>query len=93
MITAEAGLPDGVFNVVTGLGPTVGAPLVSRPLVRRVSFIGSVATGRIAAERVIPVALELGGKSPILVFADADLDAAARAEVRLRGCRGRRLPG
>src|SRR5882757_11208559 len=67
-ITAEAGLPDGVLNVVTGLGPTVGVPLVSHPLVRRVSFTGSVATGRaigrIAAERVIPVALELGGKSP-----------------------------
>ncbi|MER7182375.1 aldehyde dehydrogenase family protein [Streptomyces hyaluromycini] len=82
-ITTEAGLPDGVLNVVTGLGPTVGVPLVSHPLVRRVSFTGSVATGRaigrIAAERVIPVVLELGGKSPILVFADADLDAAARA--------------
>uniref|UniRef100_UPI001C30651B aldehyde dehydrogenase family protein n=1 Tax=Streptomyces sp. GbtcB6 TaxID=2824751 RepID=UPI001C30651B len=73
----------GVLNVVTGLGPTVGVPLVSHPLVRRVGFTGSVATGqaigRIAAERVIPLALELGGKSPILVFAVADLDAAARA--------------
>ncbi|MGW3291035.1 aldehyde dehydrogenase family protein [Streptomyces sp. NPDC001002] len=82
-ITAEAGLPDGVLNVVTGTGPAVGTPLVSHPLVRRVSFTGSVATGRaigrIAAERVIPVALELGGKSPLVVFADADLDAAARA--------------
>ncbi|MGW0833406.1 aldehyde dehydrogenase family protein [Streptomyces prunicolor] len=82
-IATEAGLSDGVLNIVTGLGPTVGVPLVSHPLVRRVSFTGSVATGRaigrIAAERVIPVALELGGKSPILVFADADLDAAARA--------------
>ncbi|WP_416960485.1 aldehyde dehydrogenase family protein [Streptomyces sp. Agncl-13] len=82
-IATQAGLPDGVLNVVTGLGPTVGVPLVSHPLVRRIGFTGSVATGRaigrIAAERVIPVALELGGKSPILVFADADLDAAARA--------------
>ncbi|MEU6573456.1 aldehyde dehydrogenase family protein [Streptomyces sp. NPDC046805] len=82
-IATEAGLPDGVLNVVTGLGPTVGVPLVSHPLVRRVSFTGSVATGqaigRIAADRVIPVALELGGKSPIVVFADADLDGAAKA--------------
>ncbi|MFJ4781724.1 aldehyde dehydrogenase family protein [Streptomyces sp. NPDC088794] len=82
-ITAEAGLPDGVLNVVTGVGPAVGTPLVSHPLVRRISFTGSVVTGRavgrIAAERVIPIALELGGKSLLLVFADADLDAAARA--------------
>ncbi|MGC4998437.1 aldehyde dehydrogenase family protein [Streptomyces sp. DT195] len=82
-IATEAGLPDGVLGVVTGLGPTVGVPLVSHPLVRRVGFTGSVATGqaigRIAAERVIPVGLELGGKSPIVVFADADLDGAAKA--------------
>jgi len=82
-IAAEAGLPDGVLNIVTGLGSTVGVQLVSHHLVRRIGFTGSVTTGRaigrIAAERVIPVGLELGGKSPILVFADADLDAAARA--------------
>ncbi|MFG3026111.1 aldehyde dehydrogenase family protein [Streptomyces sp. NPDC048254] len=64
-------------------GGQLRTPLVSHPLVRRVGFTGSVAPGqaigRIAAERVIPVALELGGNSPILVFADADLDAAARA--------------
>jgi aminomuconate-semialdehyde/2-hydroxymuconate-6-semialdehyde dehydrogenase len=79
-ITAEAGLPDGVFNVVQGLGPEAGAPLVAHPDVRRVCFTGSVATGRqvaaAAGARLTPVSLELGGKSALLVFADADLDLA-----------------
>ncbi|MET0767382.1 MAG: aldehyde dehydrogenase family protein [Aeromicrobium sp.] len=80
-ICLEAGLPPGAFNVVTGTGVDVGAPLVEHPLVRKVAFTGSVragrAIGRIAADRVIPVALELGGKSPHIVFDDADLAAAA----------------
>ncbi|WP_017599822.1 aldehyde dehydrogenase, partial [Nocardiopsis lucentensis] len=79
-IAAEAGLPPGVLNVVQGYGAEVGAPLVAHPGVRRVSFTGSVPTaGAIAAAasaNLTPLSLELGGKSPLLVFADADLDLA-----------------
>ncbi len=79
-ITSEAGLPDGVFNVVQGLGPEAGAPLVAHPDLARVAFTGSVATGRqvaaAAGAQLTPVSLELGGKSPLIVFADADLDLA-----------------
>ncbi|XRQ10537.1 aldehyde dehydrogenase [Actinomadura welshii] len=79
-IAAEAGLPDGVLNVVQGLGAEVGAPLVAHPGVRRISFTGSVPTARAiaaaAAPNLTPLSLELGGKSPLLVFADADLDLA-----------------
>jgi len=79
-ICLEAGLPPGIVNVLTGTGREVGVPLVKHPGVRMVSFTGGTITGRaiagIAAERLIPVALELGGKSPHIVFADADLDAA-----------------
>jgi acyl-CoA reductase-like NAD-dependent aldehyde dehydrogenase len=75
-----AGLPPGVVNVVPGDGPTTGESLVSHPGVDMVSFTGSTAAGRrvalLAAERVRPVALELGGKSPQVVLDDADLDAA-----------------
>jgi aminomuconate-semialdehyde/2-hydroxymuconate-6-semialdehyde dehydrogenase len=84
-ITAAAGLPDGVFNVVQGLGGEAGAPLAAHPGVARVSFTGSVATGRsvaaAAGAQLTPVSLELGGKSPLLVFADADLDLAVRHAV------------
>ncbi|WP_214316853.1 aldehyde dehydrogenase [Nonomuraea sediminis] len=80
-ITAEAGLPDGVFNVVQGYGAEVGPPLTGHPEVRRISFTGSVATARTiaasAAPNLTPLSLELGGKSPLLVFADSDLDLAA----------------
>ena len=79
-IALEAGLPAGILNVVTGLGATTGKWLVEHPGVRMVSFTGGTATGRaigmIAADRLIPVALELGGKSPHIVFEDANLDAA-----------------
>jgi aminomuconate-semialdehyde/2-hydroxymuconate-6-semialdehyde dehydrogenase len=79
-IAAEAGLPPGVFNVVQGLGTEAGAPLVANPDVRRISFTGSVPTarsiGEAAARNVTPVSFELGGKSPLLVFEDADLDLA-----------------
>ncbi|MEI7999811.1 MAG: aldehyde dehydrogenase family protein [Actinomycetes bacterium] len=82
-LATEAGLPDGLLDVVTGLGPDVGTPLAAHPLVRRVAFTGSVATGRhlahVAADRLVSVTLELGGKSPVVVFADADLDRAAAA--------------
>ena len=79
-ITRDAGLPDGVFNVVQGLGAEAGAPLVAHPDLARVAFTGSVATGRqvaaAAGAQLTPVSLELGGKSPLIVFADADLDLA-----------------
>lgn len=78
----QAGMPEGVLNVVTGYGHEAGTALVDHPLVRRVSFTGSVATGRKvlhgAADRIIPATVELGGKSPFIVFADADLERAAR---------------
>jgi aminomuconate-semialdehyde/2-hydroxymuconate-6-semialdehyde dehydrogenase len=84
-ITRDAGLPDGVFNVVQGLGSEAGAPLAAHPDIARVSFTGAVATGRqvaaAAGAQLTPVSLELGGKSPLLVFADADLDLAIRHAV------------
>ncbi|GAA4372459.1 5-carboxymethyl-2-hydroxymuconate semialdehyde dehydrogenase [Actinomadura verrucosospora] len=80
-VAAEAGLPDGVLNVVQGYGAEVGGPLTAHPDVRRISFTGSVPTARTiaaaAAANLTPLSLELGGKSPLLVFADADLDLAA----------------
>ncbi|MEU0839671.1 aldehyde dehydrogenase [Streptomyces sp. NPDC005962] len=81
----EAGLPPGVVNVVTGFGKDVGAALVEHPLVRKISFTGSDTTGRhinqAAARDFKQVSLELGGKSPNIVFADADLAAAANGAV------------
>lgn len=85
-ILTEAGLPPGVLGVVTGLGEEAGAALVEHPDVAKIAFTGGTATGRIvmraAAATLKKVALELGGKSPNLVFADADVDAAARAAAR-----------
>jgi aldehyde dehydrogenase (NAD+) len=79
-IAHEAGLPAGALNVVPGLGEEAGAALSAHPGIDHVSFTGSVATGALvqaaAAKNTIPVTLELGGKSPQIVFADADLDAA-----------------
>jgi len=76
----EAGLPAGALNLVPGLGEEAGAALSAHAGVQHLSFTGSVATGRrvqaAAAQNTIPVTLELGGKSPQIVFADADLDAA-----------------
>ncbi|CAN1317476.1 Aminoaldehyde dehydrogenase ALDH10A8, chloroplastic, partial [Linum perenne] len=80
-ICREVGLPNGVFNVLTGMGTDAGAPLAAHPNVDKVAFTGSTATGsRImtaAAQLVKPVSMELGGKSPIVVFEDVDLDKAA----------------
>jgi betaine-aldehyde dehydrogenase len=80
-IMDETGLPAGVLNVVTGTGPRVGEALVSHPGVDKVSFTGSTATGkhvmRAAAEDLKRVSLELGGKNPVIVFDDVDIDAAA----------------
>ncbi|MCX7931679.1 MAG: aldehyde dehydrogenase family protein [Rhodovarius sp.] len=71
-------LPPGCFNILSGFGPECGGPLVAHPLVRKVTFTGSVETGKIvakaAAEKLVPVTLELGGKSPMIVFADCDFD-------------------
>ena len=79
-IALEAGLPAGALNIVPGLGEEAGAALSAHPGVAHLSFTGSVAVGRLiqmaAARNTIPVTLELGGKSPQIVFADADLDAA-----------------
>lgn len=79
-IAAEAGLPPGVLNVVTGTGHDVGARLCAHPLVAKVSFTGSTAVGaqvmKTAADTIKGVGLELGGKSSIVVFDDADLDHA-----------------
>lgn len=76
----KAGFPPGVINIVTGLGEEAGDALVRHPLVRGVTFTGSVETGRkvmaAAAHGIKPVVLELGGKNPMIVFADADLDRA-----------------
>ncbi|MFN8025391.1 MAG: aldehyde dehydrogenase family protein [Acidimicrobiia bacterium] len=84
-LATDAGLPDGILNVVTGTGPDAGTPLVEHPGVHRVAFTGSVATGKrlaaLAADRLLPLTLELGGKSPLVVFADADLDRAVAAAV------------
>jgi 5-carboxymethyl-2-hydroxymuconic-semialdehyde dehydrogenase len=79
-ITAEAGLPDGVFNLVHGIGEVAGAALVAHPGVPRISFTGETTTGQVimaaAAPHLKGLSMELGGKSPCLVFADADLDRA-----------------
>lgn len=79
-LAKEAGLPDGVLNVVPGLGAEAGAALSAHPGIDHISFTGSVATGAMiqgaSARNVIPVTLELGGKSPQVVFDDADIDAA-----------------
>jgi acyl-CoA reductase-like NAD-dependent aldehyde dehydrogenase len=78
----EAGLPEGVLNVVTGSTRELGQALVRHPGVDKIAFTGSTATGqdilRNASDRVKPVTLELGGKSPNIVLADADLDAAVK---------------
>lgn len=77
----ECGLPPGTMNVVTGYGAEAGAALVADQRVRKVTFTGSVETGRAVlhatADRIVPATVELGGKSPMVVFDDADLDRAA----------------
>ena len=84
-LATGVGLPDGVLNVVTGTGPDTGTPLAADPRVRRIAFTGSVQTGQhlaaIAASRGVPMTLELGGKSPLVAFADADLDRVVAAAV------------
>lgn len=81
----EAGFPPGVINVVTGYGPEVGQALIEHPLVRKVAFTGSVPSGQIvntaAARTLKHVTLELGGKSPNIVFDDANLDNAVKGAI------------
>ena len=76
----EAGLPQGLLSVLPGKGSVIGDAITRHPLVRRVAFTGGTATGRhiarIAADKMMPVSLELGGKSPTMVLDDADLDHA-----------------
>lgn len=82
----EAGLPAGVYNVVTGLGSQIGDALTGHPDVAHITFTGSVPTGKgvmkSAADHVASVTLELGGKSPVVVLADADLDAAVEGTLK-----------
>jgi 5-carboxymethyl-2-hydroxymuconic-semialdehyde dehydrogenase len=79
-IMTDAGVPDGVFNMVHGIGEEAGAALVAHPLVPRISFTGETSTGQIIMAAAAPalkgLSMELGGKSPCIVFADADLDRA-----------------
>ena len=79
-LAQKAGIPDGVINVVPGYGPTAGAAIVKHPGVDKVAFTGELATAKIiqreAAETMKRLTFELGGKSPNVIFADADLDAA-----------------
>jgi len=85
-ICGEAGLPDGVLNMVHGTGPNVGAAITAHPKINTISFTGGTATGRKVAEASAPlfkkVSLELGGKNPNIIFADADLDVAVAGSVR-----------
>ncbi len=85
-ICAECGLPPGVLNVVHGLGPKAGAAIVAHPRIPTVSFTGGTETGReiarVAAPMFKKIGLELGGKNPNIVFADADMDAAIRGTLR-----------
>lgn len=85
-MATEVGFPDGVLNVVTGNGAEAGAALVDHPSVRKLAFTGSLRAGRLigraAAERILPLTLELGGKSANIVFADADLDRAVAGSVK-----------
>jgi succinate-semialdehyde dehydrogenase/glutarate-semialdehyde dehydrogenase len=82
---SEAGVPDGVLNVVTGRGTEIGDALVAHPDVRRVAFTGSTAVGRHVAALAAPdlkrLSLELGGSDPVIVCADADVDAAVKAVI------------
>jgi aminomuconate-semialdehyde/2-hydroxymuconate-6-semialdehyde dehydrogenase len=85
-VAREASLPNGVLNVVHGTGPTVGAAITAHPKIGTISFTGGTVTGRKVAEACAPlfknVSLELGGKNPNVIFADADLDAAIAGSVR-----------
>lgn len=84
-LALEAGIPAGVYNVLTGYGADVGTPLVEHPQVAKVAFTGSIPTGvdiaKRAADKIMPVTLELGGKSPDIIFEDADLGSAVQGAI------------
>ena len=84
-LVAEAGFPAGVVNTVTGFGLDVGAPLVDHRDVDKIAFTGSDISGQkiyqAAAKKIMPVTLELGGKSPNIVFEDADFEAAVMGAI------------
>lgn len=84
-IFQEAGIPDGVINVVPGFGPTAGQALVTHPGVDKVAFTGSTETGRLimqaASNTLKPISLELGGKSPNIIFEDADIESAVNGSM------------
>jgi aldehyde dehydrogenase (NAD+) len=86
LAVVEAGLPAGVFNVVVGRGTVVGPAMVSHPAIQKISLTGSVRAGqelgKLAAERILPLTLELGGKSANIVFDDCNIAAAAKGSVR-----------
>ncbi|MGE2815798.1 aldehyde dehydrogenase family protein [Mycobacterium heidelbergense] len=85
-LAVQAGLPNGVFNVVTGIGSEAGAALTAHPEVGHLGFVGSTEVGSVvahaAADRVVPTTLELGGKSPHIVFPDAHLERAGESIVK-----------
>ena len=87
-IVQEAGLPPGVFNMVTGTGAVVGVPLVESPVVRLISLTGSIRAGQAvaaaSAKNITALSLELGGSAPFIVLKDADIDAAVEAAVIAR---------
>lgn len=82
-LAKEAGIPAGVLNIINGYGRTAGASLASHPDINKVAFTGSTATGKtiakLASQNMVPVTLECGGKSPLIIFEDADLDLANTA--------------
>src|SRR5438045_7080344 len=85
-IAREAGLPNGVLNIVHGTGPNVGAAITAHPKINTISFTGGTVTGRKVAEACAPlfkkVSLELGGKNPNIIFADGALEAAINGSLR-----------
>ena len=85
-IAVQAGVPAGVFNVIVGKGSVIGPAMAHNPHIRKISFTGGLRAGQelghIAAERILPLTLELGGKSANIVFDDADLDAAAKGSTK-----------
>jgi aminomuconate-semialdehyde/2-hydroxymuconate-6-semialdehyde dehydrogenase len=85
-ICRQAGLPNGVLNIIHGTGPSVGAAITAHPKITTISFTGGTVTGRKVAEACAPqfkkVSLELGGKNPNIIFADADLGAAIAGSIR-----------
>jgi succinate-semialdehyde dehydrogenase / glutarate-semialdehyde dehydrogenase len=85
VLAEQAGIPAGVFNIITGDGKLIGAELTSHPLVRKISFTGSTAVGRLLMQQCAPsikkITLELGGNAPFIVFDDADIDAAVAGAI------------